>query len=98
MDIAHLHELIINELDNNSSVCALFMDLAKAFDTVNHEIPLYKLEQYGVRGVAGDAIRSYLTNRKQLVRGRGFFSPLLVIDIGVPQGSVYWVQYNFSFI
>ena len=43
--IAYLHELIITELDNDRSVCTIFMDLAKAFDTVNHNILLYKLEQ-----------------------------------------------------
>jgi len=88
MAIAHLHELNINELDNNNSVCALFKDLVKAFDTVNHKILLYKFEQYEVRGVANDVIRSYLTNRKQLVSKGGFSSSLSVIDIGMPQGSV----------
>ena len=86
--IAYLHELIITELDNNKSVCTIFMDLAKAFDTVNHNILLYKLEQYGVRGVANKLISSYLFNRKQFVHGDGFSSLLLNIDIGVPQGSV----------
>ena len=86
--IAHLHELVLNELDKNNSICALFLDLAKAFDTVNHNILLFKLEQYGIRGVANDLIRSYLTNRKQFVSGGGFSSSQLSIDIGVPQGSV----------
>ena len=85
---AHLHELVINELDKNNSICALFLDLAKAFDTVNHNILLFKLEQYGIRGFANDLIRSYLTNRKQFVSGGGFSSSQLSIDIGVPQGSV----------
>ena len=86
--ITHLREYILTELDNNMNICALFIDLAKAFDTVNHEILLYKLTQYGIRGFANDLIRSYLTNRKQLVCGDGFSSSYIDINIGVPQGSI----------
>ena len=85
--IAHLREYILNELDSNMNICAVFMDLAKAFDTVNHNILLFKLEQYGIRGVANDILKSYLSNRKQLVSGDVVSSSLLGIDIGVPQGS-----------
>jgi len=62
--------------------------LAKAFDTCNHKILLFKLEQYEIRGVTNDAIRSYLTNRKQFVSENSHTSSLLNINIGVPQGSV----------
>ena len=86
--ITHLREYILNELDSNMNICAVFMDLAKAFDTVNHNILLFKLEQYGIRGVANDILKSYLSNRKQLVSGDVASSSLLGIDIGVPQGSV----------
>ena len=86
--IAHLNELIINDLDNNNSVYAIFLDSAKAFDTYNHKILLFKLDHYGIRGVANDVIRSYLTNRKQFVSGNGYLSSLLDINIGVPQSSV----------
>ena len=86
--IAHLNELIINDLDDNNSVCAIFLDLAKAFDTCNHKILLFKVDQCGIRGVANDVIRSYLTNRKQFVSGNGYSSSLLDINIGVPHGSV----------
>ena len=64
------------------------MDLAKAFDTVNHEILLCKLEQYGMRGVANELLQSYLSNHKQLVSGNDISSSLLNIIIGVLQGSV----------
>ena len=64
------------------------MDLAKAFDTVNHKIFLSKLEQYGIRGLANEVIRDYLTNRKQYVHANGVSSLLENINIGVPQGSV----------
>ena len=68
----------------------MFLNLAKAFDTCNHKILQLKLDQYGIRGVANDVIRSYLTKRKQFVSGNGYSSSLLVlnINIGVPQGSV----------
>ena len=64
------------------------MDLAKAFDTVNHETLLYKLEQYGVRGVVNELLKSNLFNRQQLVSGNSTSSSLFNINIGVPQGSV----------
>ena len=86
--IARLNELITNDLDNNSnSNCAIFLDLAKVFNTCNHKILLFKLDQYGIRVVANDVIRSYLTNRKQFVSGSSYSSLLLGINIGVPQGS-----------
>ena len=88
MAIAHLQERILSNLDNNRKACAIFMDLAKAFDTVNHDILLHKSENYGIRGVSKNLIKSYLTNRKQYVCCEGFTSPLSDVKIGVPQGSV----------
>ena len=75
-------------MDNNNSICAIFLDLAKAFDTCNHKILRFKLDQYRIGGVANDGIKTYLTNRKQFVSGNGYSSSLLDINIGVPQGSV----------
>ena len=63
------------------------MDLAKAFDTVNHDILLYKLNQYGIRGLAFDLIKSYLQHRKQIVQVESHLSSISGINIGVPQGS-----------
>ena len=64
------------------------MHLAKAFDTVDHDILLYKLEQYGIRGVAHDLIKSYLDNRKQMVTFNYCELEEKVVEISVPQGSV----------
>ena len=60
-------ERIRNLLDNQNYVCGIFIDLEKAFDTVNHEILCDKLNFYGMHGNINKLIKSYLTNRKQYV-------------------------------
>ena len=64
-------------------VCIL-LDFAKAFDTVNHEILLKKLEHYGIRGVAQQWLRSYLTGRMQCTEVGDTQSELEIIRWGVP--------------
>ena len=56
-------EKIREALDNNNFACGIFIDLQNAFDTVDHNILLQKLNHYGIRGVANDLFNSYLSNR-----------------------------------
>ena len=81
-------EKIKESIDNKKFGCGIFIDLRKAFDTVNHEILLTKLEHYGVRGILLKWFESYLTDRKQYVFYNGESSDLKCITCGVPQGSV----------
>ena len=68
--------------------CGMFSDLSKAFDTVNHDFLIKKLEFYGVRGLANKWFSSYLSNRRQFVSVNNISSDELTISCGVPQGSV----------
>ena len=86
--LVSLTEAVRYTLDNKRFGCGIFIDLQKAFDTVNHKILLSKLEHYGVRGCALEWFRSYLSDRKQYVSVNGSNSNLLSITCGVPQGSV----------
>ena len=63
--VIDIHEKLLNNLDNGLSSCAIFLDLAKAFDSVDHSILLRKLEHYGIRGMPLQLLESYLTNRSQ---------------------------------
>ena len=83
-----LTEHIREALDNNKFACGIFIDLKKAFDTVDHGILLKKLSYYGIRGLPNEWFKSYLTERKQFVSINGFDSKILKTSIGVPQGSV----------
>ena len=77
-------ENIKESLENRKNGCGIFHDLQKAFDTVNREFLLGKLEHNGIRGTAFNWFRSYLTDRKQYVSVNGFSSNLLGITCGVP--------------
>lgn len=62
----------------------VFLDLARAFDTVNHEILLRKRDHYGIRGTVNEWFRNYLTERKQIVKYKWEQSESLTITCGVP--------------
>ena len=83
-----IHEKLLHNLDKGLSSCTVFLDLAKAFDSVSHHILLRKLEKYGVRGLALSLFESYLSDRYQYVKVNGTKSSLLPILFGVPQGSI----------
>ena len=75
-------------LDNKKLACGIFLDLTKAFDTVDHGILLKKLNYYGIRGTVLNLLESYLTNRYQYVSLGEVKSSKRAIKYGVPQGSV----------
>lgn len=80
--------LLITTLDNSLNPLAVFCDLSKAFDSVNHDILLHKLELYGFRGRTLDLIKSYLKDRSQIVEIKKIKSLPKPITCGVPQGSI----------
>ena len=82
--LIQITEMIKRSIENGKFGCGLFIDLRKAFDTVNHEILLMKLEHYGIRDNILNWFKSYLNDRKQYVSINGQSSELLEIKCGVP--------------
>jgi len=76
------------EIDQKHTPVNIYIDLSKAFDTLNFDILLYKLRYYGVADAAFDLIKSYLTERKQYVNLSNHNSEYLPVKTGVPQGSI----------
>ena len=88
--VLHLTDKIYNSLNQKPSgkTLTIFIDLKKAFDTVNHQILLDKMENYGVRDSANLWFKNYLNDREQFVFINGIESEKEKISCGVPQGSV----------
>ena len=83
-----IQESILKALEKKEIPCCVFLDFAKAFDTVNHKILLGKLNHYGIRGNVLQLIESYLTDREQCVQVNDTTSGYETIKHGVPQGSI----------
>ena len=80
--LTDLTEDIRQAIDSNKFACGIFVDLQKAFDTVDHGILLKKLEHYGIRGIANNWFKSYLETRSQIVstlQTTQIFSPRMIL-------------------
>ena len=86
--LLEITDRIIKDMDKNKYPVNIYMDLSKAFDTLNHQILLSKLSHYGFRNKSLDLMKNYLNNRKQYVEYNSATSELLNITHGVPQGSI----------
>ena len=79
---------IIDDLDKGETPINIYLDLSKAFDTLNHDILISKLQYYGIKGSELNLLKQYLSNRKQYVSYENTNSAVSNISTGVPQGSI----------
>ncbi len=86
MPLLKLYDKITDALEKNNYCVGIFIDLSKAFDTINHDILLKKMEYYGIRGLPLNLIQNYLTNRRQYVSYSNTISDVESTRYGVPQG------------
>ena len=88
MPLLLLQENITKAFEKGNMVCGIYLDLKKAFDTVDHTILIGKLVKYGFANAPLSLLKSYLTERQQCVNFNGVMSALKPVKIGVPQGSI----------
>lgn len=88
MAVIKLVDYIASALDKKYFTLGVFVDLKKAFDTIDHKLLMNKLEQYGLRGRAYSWLESYFDNRYQYVHFNDHQSEMRKLTCGVPQGSV----------
>ena len=86
--ITDFTQQIMHDMNDKQMTLGLFLDLSKAYDVINHELLLKKLDHYGIRGIANSWFKSYLSSRKQYVSIENFSSNLADVVNGVPQGSI----------
>ena len=96
--INSLLEMIYKKLDNSEVAQTIFLGYSKAFDTINHDILLSKLEHYKFNSQSAQLLKSYLSNRKQFVKISAISSECHKISIGVPQDSVLGPLLSLIFI
>ena len=86
--ISSIYDKLLKSKDDKLYNCCLFLDFSKAFDTMNHEILIKKLENnFGFRDNAKLFLSNYLSNRYQYTRVSNYRSSLRTVTCGVPQGS-----------
>src|ERR1043165_110846 len=88
MAILDMYNKISTAVDQNEFGIGVFVDLSKAFDTLDHVILLKKLAHYGIRGIALSWIKSFLSDRYQYVYANNISSNIKPVTCGVPQGSI----------
>ena len=86
--VLELIDRITHELDLGNTPINIYIDLSKAFDTLDHNILISKLQHYGIKGAALQLLLSYLSNRKQFVQYGDILSQKTDILMGVPHGSI----------
>ena len=86
--ILSIVDKIQKAIEDRNFLCGIFLDFSKAFETVNHEIFLKKLEHYGIRGCAHDWFKSYLNNRQQVVTVNNETSDKCTLSCGISSWSI----------
>ena len=86
--IVDIVSAIQSNMDKRLFTCGIFIDLKKAFDTVNHQILLNKLNHYGFRGIINNWFESFLRDRSQTLEINKLISDTAPKSNGVPQGSI----------